>query len=235
MEQNRAFGLSGGTLKIIALVTMIIDHATHMFVDYGSNQTLYLIGRGIGRLAFPIYCFLIVEGFYHTRSVLKYALRLFLFALISEIPFDLAFYGTIFYRGHQNVFFTLFLGVVMMYLIQTARTKVSQGQAVLQTLVLFASYAVVFAAAFFLQADYGLNGIILILLMFIFHGNRASVAIVDVMMNLLMGGNIQYAGALSAIPISFYNGKKGISLKYFFYAIYPLHLLLFYWIKNFML
>ena len=123
----------------------------------------------------------------------------------------------------------------MMYLIQTARTKVSQGQAVLQTLALLASYGIVFAAAFFLQADYGLNGIVLILLMFIFHGNRASVAIVDVMMNLLMGGNIQYAGALSAIPISFYNGKKGISLKYFFYAIYPLHLLLFYWIKNFML
>lgn len=235
MEQNRAFGLSGGTLKIIALVTMIIDHTTHMFVDYGSNQTLYLIGRGIGRLAFPIYCFLIVEGFYHTRSVLKYAFRLFLFALISEIPFDLAFYGTIFYGGHQNVFFTLFLGVVMMYLIQTARTKVSQGQAVLQTLVLLVSYAVVFAAAFFLHADYGLNGIVLILLMFIFRGNRASVAIVDVMMNLLMGGTIQYAGTLSAIPISFYNGKKGISLKYFFYVIYPLHLLVFYLIKNFML
>ena len=235
MEQNRAWGLSGGTLKIIALVTMIIDHATYIFVDYERNQPLYLFGRGIGRLAFPIYCFLIVEGFYHTRSVLKYAFRLFLFALISEIPFDLAFYGTIFYGGHQNVFFTLFLGVVMMYLIQTARTKFSKEQVVLQTLVLLASYGGVIAAAFYLQADYRMNGLVLILLMFIFHGKKASVAIVDVMMNLLMGGKIQYAGALSAIPISFYNGKKGISLKYLFYVIYPLHLLLFYWINNFML
>ena len=168
-------GISGCWLKMIAMITMLIDHtAVVLIAPFRSLTPLYVGMRVIGRLAFPIYCFLIVEGFYHTRSVLKYAFRLFLFALISEIPFDLAFYGTIFYGGHQNVFFTLFLGVVMMYLIQTARTKFSKEQVVLQTLVLLASYGVVIAAAFYLQADYRVNGLVLILLMFIFHGKKAS-------------------------------------------------------------
>lgn len=233
MEQNRTWGLSGGTLKIIALITMIIDHATYIFIDYGSNRSWYLLGRGIGRLAFPIYCFLIVEGFYHTRSVLKYAFRLFLFALLSEIPFNLAFYGTVLYPKHQNVFFTLLLGVILMYLVQYARTKMTQEKMVLQVIVLLLFYGGVFLAANLLQADYGVNGVILILLFYLFRGRKLYVALLDIMMNLVlgMGGNIQRFGAYSAIPISCYNGRKGISLKYFFYLIYPLHLLAFYWIK----
>ncbi len=230
MGQGKTRGLSGGTLKIIALITMIIDHITAL---YYINDQMYQLGRTIGRLAFPIYCFLIVEGFYHTRSVRKYAIRLFLFALISEVPFDLAFYNQVFYSGHQNVFFTLFLGVILMYAIQLVRTRIDETQYIKKSLVLVLSYVVVFTVAFFLRADYGVNGLVLILLFYLFHGKMASVAIVNIMMNLFMGigGNVQTYGSLSVIPIWFYNGKKGVSLKYFFYLIYPVHLLvLYYWI-----
>lgn len=232
MEQSRKWGISGGTLKIIALVTMIIDHAAAVFI---ANGDWYMIGRGIGRLAFPIYCFLIVEGFFHTRNVKKYMARLFLFALVSEIPFDLAFYDTIFYKGHQNVFFTLFLGIVLMYLIQTVRNGIDEIQTVKKTAALVASYVLVFAGAFFLQADYGMDGVVLILLFYLFHGRMVTIAFLNVLMNVFMGigGNIQTYGGLSAIPIGFYNGKKGVSLKYFFYVIYPLHLLVFYAIRKY--
>lgn len=232
MEKSKVRGLSGGTLKILALVTMIIDHATYEFIDYTGQHQLWLAGRRIGRLAFPIYCFLIVEGFHHTRNVKKYAMRLFLFAFISEIPFDLAFKGTVFDPARQNVFFTLFLGVVLMYLVQKSREIAAVNQKFVTTLLLAVSYVAVCLAAYFMKSDYGINGIVLIFLMYTFHGKKASIAIIDVMMNLLMGldGGIQTYGGLSAIPISLYNGKKGVSLKYFFYVIYPLHLLILYYL-----
>lgn len=133
--------MSGSTLKIIALVSMLIDHMAAVLLPYpmmehgvyylgfsleyaatvlgeGPAGWLYILyqimRRLLGRLAFPIYCFLLVEGFERTHSRAKYALRLFLFTIISEVPFDLAFNGRIFYTHYQNVFFTLFLGVLMM-------------------------------------------------------------------------------------------------------------------------
>ena len=109
MEQFRQrFGLSGSTLKIIAIISMTIDHFAASFLYRGimtlpsvSSNTdlmqvlrkLYLVMRDIGRPAFPIFCFLLVEGFCHTRNPKKYATRLFLFALISEIPFDYGLRG----------------------------------------------------------------------------------------------------------------------------------------------
>lgn len=237
MKQLWKQGLSGGALKIIALVTMIIDHATYMFVDSVDFRELYLAGRGIGRLAFPIYCFLIVEGFYHTRNVKKYCFRLFLFALVSEVPFDLAFYGVPFYNGHENVFFTLFLGVVVMYLLQETRNASQERQNSWKILLLSVGYFTVFLAAFLVRADYGMLGLMMIVWFYLFHGKKGSVSIANITVNALMaqGVSIQLLGACSVIPIWFYNGKKGISLKYFFYIIYPLHLLIFYFIKNYMM
>ena len=108
-------GLNSFQLKCIAVITMIIDH-TGAVLFPGD-----LIFRYIGRISFPIFCFLLVEGFSHTRDVRKYMFRLGLFALISEIPYDLAFRNTVFEYEHQNVFFTLFLGVVMMYALEKSR------------------------------------------------------------------------------------------------------------------
>ena len=131
MENKK--GISGSTLKMIAIVTMVIDHigaavlarllmvnglgeldqtnADAIMLWLSANGALYwtyTIMRMIGRVAFPIFCFLLVEGFLHTHDVKKYAMRLGLFALISEIPFDLAFSSKILEFNYQNVFFTLF-------------------------------------------------------------------------------------------------------------------------------
>lgn len=131
-------GFTGSTIKLIAIIAMLIDHTAavileRMMMREGymlamSNTDLmpswiaghrllyfsYMTMRLIGRFGFPIFCFLLVEGFLHTHNRIKYALRLFLFALVSEIPFDFAFRGKWFYTGYQNVFFTLFLGLLAM-------------------------------------------------------------------------------------------------------------------------
>ena len=134
MRQKK--GVTGTTLKIIALIAMFIDHfAAILIADYldfvtpvdGSQEQLQvwfaehphvalleivmLLMRLIGRFGFPLFAFLIVEGFQHTRSVKKYMLNLGVFALISELPFNLGFASTLFYPGYQNVFLTLFLGL----------------------------------------------------------------------------------------------------------------------------
>jgi len=126
-------GLSGTTLKYIACITMLIDHIGASCIEAGllmpglesgafSRSTLSSVPlfqldrllRYVGRLAFPIFCFLLVEGFVHTHDVKRYIRRLLLFGLISEVPFDLAFFRTPFNPTNQNVYWTLALGVLAM-------------------------------------------------------------------------------------------------------------------------
>lgn len=115
-------GLSGSTLKWIAIVTMFIDHTAaallgRIYITGRGSEgllTAYTLMRHIGRMGFPIFCFLLVEGFQRTRNRMRYAARLGLFALVSEIPFDLAFSGRVLEFSYQNVFFTLFLGLLLL-------------------------------------------------------------------------------------------------------------------------
>lgn len=136
-------GISGSTLKIIAIITMLIDHigagvlgrllvvrgmneAADLNAWIDANSTLvitYQMMRFVGRLAFPIFCFLLIEGFEHTHDVKKYALRLLSFCLVSEIPFDLLFNGKILESGYQNVFFTLFIGLMVMWGFQAVENQ----------------------------------------------------------------------------------------------------------------
>ena len=121
-------GISGSTLKIIAIITMLIDHigagvlgrllvvrgmneAADLNAWIDANSTLvitYQMMRFVGRLAFPIFCFLLIEGFEHTHDVKKYALRLLSFCLVSEIPFDLLFNGNIGIRLSECIFYTVY-------------------------------------------------------------------------------------------------------------------------------
>ena len=225
IQQKR--GISGSTLKIIAVISMLIDHiAAAVLVYYifqdESYYAAYEFMRGvIGRLAFPIYCFLLVEGFERTRSKQKYGARLFVFALISEIPFNLAFYGSAFYSGGQNVFFTLLIGLLVMCGMDLMDKKVKNiwvcsGSKLLVT-VAFCWFAE------FICCDYGAKGVIAITLLYLFRKNR---------IEQIVAGCISFlwepTALLAFIPIAFYSGKKGLNIKYFFYAFYPVHLLLLY-------
>lgn len=124
MNKRKIRFLDSDRLKLIAIVTMLIDHigAAILFparmtgVNISDSWIdMYSLFRSIGRTAFPIFVFLLVEGFFHTHSRKKYFGRLFLFALVSEIPFDLAIYGDIVYMGSQNVFWTLTIGFLAIW------------------------------------------------------------------------------------------------------------------------
>lgn len=203
------FGLSGFALKWIAMISMLIDHTGAVLFPQ------YIQMRIIGRLAFPIYCFLLVEGAVHTRDIRKYELRLLLFALASELPFDLAFYTRMDFR-HQNVFFTLFLGLVVVEQYQKHREKLSS----------FIIFLIVMVLAEVLNTDYGAAGIIFVLLFYLLYQYKVGKQAVFAAANFLMyGSGVQAYAGFAAFPMLLYNGKRGPSMKYFFYVFYPLHLL----------
>ncbi|NLK44494.1 MAG: hypothetical protein GX300_08890 [Tissierellia bacterium] len=211
-------------LKLIALISMIIDHYGAIFHED------IMIYRMIGRIAFPIYCFLLVEGYYHTKDFNKYAKRLFIFALISEVFFDYAFYGKLGF-GHQNVFFTLFIGLMAMHFIDNkeGKYKLDKNRVIILAIAL----------ASILFVDYTFMGIIYILA---FYFNREypskkkflNIGLIMLITNIISTTLIQQFSLLALPVLYFYNGKLGPKnkvLQLSFYIAYPLHLLIFYLIK----
>ncbi len=239
-------GLSGSTLKLIAIVTMLIDHvgatvlgriiragyfdkidcgdilgASLWFQENAFVYDCYYIMRKIGRVAFPIFIFLMVEGFWRTRSKKKYLLRMAVFALLSEIPFDLAFNAKLLEFSYQNIFFTLLIGMLTMLAFEMiGKTKMFK---LWQILCYAAALAAGLGMAELLRTDYGAKGVICIMVVYLFRIDKIA---------QLVAGSIAFLWELPAplafIPIAFYNGKRGLQLKYIFYAFYPLHLLILY-------
>ncbi len=204
--------LNNFTLKMIAIIAMAIDHiGAVLFPEY-------LIFRLIGRIAFPIFAFTLVEGFLHTRDIKKYMLRLGLLALISEVPFDLAFSGRLLEFGHQNVFFTMFLGIAMLYLLLKTLSKWRQFLIVLGMLLL----------AECLRTDYNSAGLLTIFLFYQWRGSNVLKLAGMAFVNLFYLGGSQGYACFSAIPIALYNGERGPKCKWFFYWFYPVHLFLLY-------
>lgn len=214
------------SLKLIGCVTMLIDHIAAQF--FIGNSILYVIGRGIGRIAFPIFAFLIIEGLLHTRDLKRYILRLAVFVVLSEFPFDFFLFGvqTDLYFNSQNVFFTLLLGLLAAALIDYIRYHASKPSiyqigSVLMILV-FCLLAEV------LQTDYSSLGVLLILIFYFFWRKP-----IPILMGMLfwvslfysMGSKMQLAAVVALIPIFLYKGEKGKSIKYLFYLFYPIHLL----------
>lgn len=204
-------------LKCIAIVSMALDHTGAVL--YPSQIWL----RCLGRIAFPIFCFLIVEGFFHTHDVRRYMGRLGVFALISEIPYDLAFRGVPLEYAHQNVFFTLLIGIGMMVLLE--RNREWPVKAVILLLAMW--------LAVLIRSDYNFRGILLIFVFYIFHESRWLAVTAGGFWNFLYQGVIQKYGVLSVLPLALYNGERGRKMKYFFYIFYPVHLLLLYGISRF--
>lgn len=245
-------GLSGCWLKVIAVITMLIDHTAATILEEMLMQlpewgpidnanwdqwyTLYLVLRGIGRMAFPIYCFLLVEGFTHTRSRARYALRLLVFALISEVPFDLALNGEFFTLNYNNVFFTLLIGLLTITAVDFIREKLAAEaeigrnttwkdvlRLVLTVAVLLLGGAM---AEIVLRCDYGACGVLAIFALYVFRQRRMAGFALAVAILGVLSSTLEFAALLMLIPIYFYDGTRGRQMKYFFYAFYPVHLLI---------
>lgn len=245
---KRKKGISGSTLKWIALITMLIDHigaavlgrmvlisngATIenpevMAFAPGGMIAVYMVMRLIGRIAFPIYCFLIVEGFMRTHNKWKYAMRLGVFALISEIPFDLAFSSKILEFSYQNVFFTLVCGLLAMIVADLIERSVRISKNHFVNKAVYWILALTAVAAFAVLAevmntDYGAIGVGCIMILYFFRKNKIA---------QIAAGCVAFCWELTAslafLPIAFYNGERGMKLKYVFYVFYPLHLFVLY-------
>ena len=226
-------GLSGTALKMIACITMLIDHIGASCIEAGlllpeletgevsggalNQLPLYQLDRVLrftGRLAFPIFCFLLVEGFVHTHDVKKYVRRLFLFALISEVPFDLAFFRTPFDFSAQNVYWTLALGVLAMAGLK--HFEKPDGSASWKGLLCAAGCTL--AAC----TDYDGIGVLIICALYLTRADRKRQCIV---------GAVLFAWELTAplafVLVWFYNGQRGACSplqKKAFYWFYPVHL-----------
>ena len=224
--------ISNSGLKCIALVTMLTDHYASAFLQndqtvflslFGHKLTVYTLLRIIGRLAFPIYAFLIVEGLRYTRNRKAYAIRLLVFAIISEIPWNLLHTGSFLYQ-RQNVFFTLLLGYLGLWVIDS----IKNGEKRLKKIgILFA----LFLISVILRADYGCTGFGFILLLGLLDNHPVYRAVVG---SCFLSSTWQ--AGLAFIPIAFYNGQRGFIrnkfLKLLFYVIYPLHMIILFLIKK---
>lgn len=211
-------------LKAIACLTMLLDHIGAVFVP---GYYTYYILRILGRIAFPIYGFLLAEGVHYTRNPGKYALRLGVAALASEVPFDLVFYGKLTW-AHQSVMLTLLLGFLALEIWKKwpvwSRVPMAAGLAL---------------AAEWMNTDYGAWGVVLILVFGIFRQRpRWQLALVltvvllamdSIAVPFLFGIPIELFALLALVPIFLYSGEKrgqGRGVQFLFYCFYPMHLLL---------
>lgn len=220
--------LSGSAIKTIAVISMLIDHiGAIILINLPNAKTplffngisLYRLSRDIGRIAMPIYVFLLVEGAMHTRNRFKYGMNLLIFALLSEIPWNLVHTGT-FHYDKQNVYFTLLLGYLAICCIEKYQEK-QWLQLFLVLLLLGVSQK--------LNADYGWKGFVFILIMYWFRYEKVAQAI---------GGSCwlvyEWKACFAFLPINMYNGERGYikgNIKYIFYLFYPVHLFLLYLIR----
>ena len=314
-------GLTGSTLKIIAIVTMFIDHAGAVLVERyldskgadlipqvgqmdEETKRLALVSlldffmRMIGRMAFPIFIFLLVQGFMYTHSRAKYVFRLALFALIAELPFNLAFKGSLFTTSYQNVFFTITLGFLFLWFTEdlafkcplkmwhgliclvassaalafwaigdvTAQFGVNLGRFTLKRMIPSAVGAIIIIAvllivygvkkdldrlwkislslvglsvliyiADFLRTDYGGLGVLAIATCYAFR--KKNMLAFGLTCGVLSIFNLmEIFSFIAMVFVAFYNGKRGLKAKYFFYVFYPTHLFILHilsWILGF--
>ena len=211
--------LNAAQLKIIALISMLTDHLAVCFAEL-LPEWGYNVMRGVGRLAFPIFCFLIVEGFEKTSSRLKYCLRLLVFALISEVPYDMLMHRAWFYPYGNNIMFTLMLTVLVLWIVDVLQKKGTPGIIAALSIAIAAG-----VAAYFLHLEYSWKCIAIAMLFYVAKNDDA-VKYAGTACILLINTTITGLNAVFALPLIYlYNGKKGKTQKYFFYIFYPVHIL----------
>ena len=239
MKKTR-FGLDSTALRLFAILFMVLDHLWATVVP--GNLWLTCLGR----LAFPIFAFQLCEGYRHTGDFQRYCLRLLVFALLSEIPFNLFYAGSLIFPFHQNVMFTLLLGLLAIRQADMLRREEGIKKKSLRCLALL----LIFAGGVALFPDYGLMGVMTVLCFFVFRDHRlfqlAAMAVLNIF--AFKGQTIPVSlGALAfdfpiqgfallALPLIWlYNGEKGPGgkgLRLFWYIFYPLHMLALYFIQR---
>ena len=197
-------------LKVIGIVTMFLDHYHYVI---GGSEILNVAGR----IAFPIFAFTLSEGYVHTRSLKKYLLRLFIFAVSIQMPSVL-----LGYNYPMNIFFTLFLGFLSIYIFSLKKISI-----ILKIILI--GFILFFAQKF--KLDYGIYGILVIINFNIFRNNKFKILMNFLVLNIYNVifpkvfdlPDTQLFSLISLVFIFMYNGEKGRSMKYFFYLFYPIH------------
>lgn len=224
------------SLHIMAMIFMLCDHLWATVIP--GNDWLNCIGR----LAFPVFAFMIVEGYFHTKNLKKYVLRLVIFAVISEIPFNLVAAGTVFYPLSQNVLWTFLISIILIHINEKAKYKHIITRAFVLAATVFAGYI----GGIITFVDYHGAGVLTCLVFYIFRERKwwcyAAQLLILYYINFEMLGGISYEiqffgqtyfiarqgfAILSLIPIWLYRGNKGYSsklIKYINYVFYPAHL-----------
>lgn len=239
LENRTSKGITGSTLKWVAIIAMFINHFGDTVLEgiimhapyqaltdtqFGIISNCHYLFHAIGRISMPIFCFLIVEGFLHTKNAKKYFIRLAAFAAISEVPYDFAFGGTLFDMTRQNVFFTLALGLFTLMVME----KYKQMKITVIIVPVIMS-----ALGFYAKLDGSYYGILMITLFYLMREYRVlkcvGVFLLQIAIILIFHESFDLHQVFATLPlilICFYNGKRGMNLKYFFYAFYPGHLLI---------
>lgn len=215
--------LNGSVLKVIAVVSMLCDHcANFLLAPKGliSNTGYFVMSCVIGRIAFPLFAFLLVEGFLHTKNLGRYVANLGLFAVLTTLPWNLMLGGAFEFRS-SNVLYTLLLGLLALYGIDRQRGW-KRLACVVSALVL----------SYLCRVDYNIGGIITIILLYALRGHKEYQSLA--FFGCLFKGKVS-TGLLLAMPLlPLYDGRRGFIKgpvwKYIFYSIYPLHMLVLYWL-----
>ncbi len=233
------FDISSAGLHIIAMASMLIDHAMKTVVEEGS--WIFVLGR----LAFPIFAFMTAEGYFHTRNFRKYVTRVVIFAFLSEIPYDLMKSGQPFDRYDQNVLWTFLIALICMRVIDLVKSKGNKIQFVL-TAIAVSAVGLVLGMVF--SVDYGGLGVLTVLIFYFLRKPNWKHRIIQLVLMLIIHGAclgglgygvvignielpLQGFAVLALIPIWLYRGRQGYHSKpfqYFCYAFYPVHMALLY-------
>ena len=243
---SKNFELTAAVLHIIAMTLMLMDHLWATLLPAREWLTC------AGRVAFPIFAFMAVEGYFHTRSFKKYILRMLLFAVLSEIPFDLMFGGTWFSPVHQNVLWTFLLSLLGVGLMEQVRKK---GKTWMYLLVCVLVVLAGLVLGTLCMVDYYGVGVLTVFVFYFLHGRKwwcflGQLAALYWLNVELLGGLMypvqlfgmefelcqQGLALLALIPIWLYRGRQGYHSKpfqYLCYAFYPVHMLLLVVVLNF--
>lgn len=216
--KNHIKQLDAAQLKYIAIITMLIDHVAIILNGHvGFITNNYDLMRNIGRIAFPIFVFMLIEGFNKTKDIKRYATNLSLFGIISEIPYNLMKSDKFIDLEHQNIFFTLLMGLTMLILIERFKDK---KVGIIYTIGLVIGFAIL---ADILRVSYGANGILAIYFFYVAYDKSN----IEKFLYYTLGF---YFEIFSVVHIAnfmlafMYNGERGKQNKLFFYTFYVIHI-----------